>query len=185
MTTHFEREIKLRFDDAATARATVIAAGGQPLRARRLQHDRLLDTEAGYLRERRSALRVRSEPDAHFITFKGPVVPSAMKLREEIETGVADAATVLAVLEHLGFRIWFRYEKFREEFRLGDAVVAIDETPIGTFVEVEGTEQGVADAATGLGRGPADFIVDSYRSLYVQHQTSRGLDVNDMLFAHG
>jgi adenylate cyclase class 2 len=68
---------------------------------------------------------------------------------------------------------------------MGDAVVAIDETPIGTFVEVEGSERGVAEAASALGRVPADYLVDSYRSLYVQHQTSRGLDVNDMLFAHG
>jgi hypothetical protein len=63
--------------------------------------------------------------------------------------------------------------------------VAIDETPIGTFVEVEGTERGVAEVASALRRGPADYLVDSYRALYVQHQTSRGLDVNDMLFVHG
>jgi hypothetical protein len=35
------------------------------------------------------------------------------------------------VLEELGLHVWFRYEKFREEFCHEDVIVAIDETPVG------------------------------------------------------
>ena len=52
-----------------------------------------------------------------------------MKLREELETSIGDGALVLAMLERLGFRVWFRSEKYREEFALADVVIAIDETP--------------------------------------------------------
>ena len=70
---------------------------------------------------------------------------------------------LLHVLEELGFRVWFRYEKYREEFAHEDVTIAIDETPVGTFVEIEGSEQGIHDMAAALARKPADYVTDSYR----------------------
>jgi adenylate cyclase class 2 len=182
MATTLEREVKLRFDDPETARATVLAAAGTPVRGRRLQQDYLLDTDDGMLRQRRSVLRVRTESDRNFLTFKGPVQPSIMKLREEIETVVADAALMVRLLEELGFHVWFRYEKYREEFALDDVIVAVDETPVGTYVEIEGGEIGIARATEALGRGPSDYVLDSYRGLYIRHCEARGLPVTNMLF---
>ena len=187
MATHggsVEREIKLRFESANAAHAAVIAAGATLFKPRRLQQDALLDTPGGLMRDARSILRVRREPDGGFLTFKGPVQPSTMKVREEIETAIGDAGAMLTILESLGFRVWFRYEKMREEFWFGDAIIAIDETPVGTFVEVEGSEAGVLRAVEGLGRGPSDYVLASYRTLYIEHQTRAGLPVGDMLFTH-
>jgi adenylate cyclase, class 2 len=182
MSSALEREIKLRFENVAAARAAVAAAGAQPRRGRRLQQDALVDTEEGFLRARRSALRVRSEEGKTVLTFKGPVHPSTMKLREEIETDVADGAALLELLERAGFRIWFRYEKYREEFSLGACMIAIDETPVGTFVEIEGDEPGADAAARALGRAPSDYLVDSYRGLFEQRCQERGVPITDMLF---
>ena len=39
-----------------------------------------------------------------------------MKVREELETLVGDGEVLLRVLEELGLHVWFRYEKYREEF---------------------------------------------------------------------
>jgi adenylate cyclase class 2 len=180
--TSFEREIKLRFDSPAAARDAVVAAGATPLSPRRLQSDLIVDTEEAELRSRRCALRVRLEPARAFLTFKGPPQRSTMKVREELETAVDDGVMLLAILERLGYRVYFRYEKFREEFGLDHVVLAIDETPIGTFVEIEGTADGIADAASRLGRGPDDYIVDSYRALFVQECTSRGVEPGHMIF---
>ena len=138
MAATLEREIKLRFDDPNTARLAVIAAGGTPMRGRRLQDDSLLDTADGFLRQRGSVLRVRRESGTSLLTFKGPVQPAVMKLREELETAVGDGTLMLRLLAELGFRIWFRYQKYREEFALEDVIIAIDETPVGTYVELEG-----------------------------------------------
>lgn len=177
-----EREIKLRFESPAEARAAILAAGASPLRGRRLQEDCLLDTEDEALRRRRCVLRVRMESGKSLLTFKGPVMPSPMKVREELETIVADGVVLLQVLQELGFHVWFRYQKYREEFASGDVIVAIDETPVGTFVEIEGTEHGITEMAQALARTPADYERDSYRGLFVRYCSERGLPASDMLF---
>jgi adenylate cyclase class 2 len=177
-----EREVKLRFDDVERARAAILAAGATPLRGRRLQEDCLLDTADETLRVRQSVLRVRMESGKSLLTFKGPVQPSPVKVREELETVVGDGPLLLRVFEELGFRVWFRYQKYREEFALDDVIVALDETPVGVFIEIEGGERGIAAMAEALGRGPSDYLLESYRGLFVRHCQERGLPVTDMVF---
>ncbi len=178
-----EREIKLRFDSADEARAKILALGATPLHGRRLQEDALLDTEDEALRRQRSTLRVRSEGGKSILTFKGQPLPGIVKLREEHETIVADGAALLTILESLGLHIWFRYEKYREEFEADDVVMAVDETPMGVFVELEGGEAAIHDTARALGRLPSDYITDSYRFLFLQHRDANGLAGSDMVFA--
>jgi adenylate cyclase, class 2 len=180
-----EREIKLRVASADDARARVSALGATPLKGRRLQEDCLLDDEAGSLRDRRSVLRVRNEGGKSLLTFKGPTQPGPMKLREERETIVADGHTLVGILEELGLRIWFRYEKYREEFAAHDAVIAIDETPVGTFIEIEGSESAITRAAELLGFTPADYITDSYRTLFLRQRDAGTISGDHMVFASG
>jgi adenylate cyclase class 2 len=177
-----EREIKLRFDTPDEAREAILSTGATPLRGRRLQEDCLLDTPDGVLQQRRCVLRVRIEAGKSRITFKGPVQLSPMKLREELETIVGDGDVLLRVLEELGFHVWFRYQKYREEFTWEDVIIAIDETPLGTFVEIEGSEGGITQMAEALGRSPGDYLLDSYRSLYVKHCQEHALPLTDMVF---
>jgi len=178
-----EREIKLRFSSADEARTKVLALGATPLHGRRLQEDALLDTEDESVRLQRSTLRVRSEGGKSLLTFKGPVLPGAIKTREEHETVVADGTVLLAILQGLGLHIWFRYEKYREEFEAEDLVIAVDETPVGVFVELEGGEDAIHATARALGKTPDDYILDSYRMLFLQHRDANGLDDRDMVFA--
>jgi adenylate cyclase class 2 len=186
-TTMLEREVKLQFASVDEARAAITATGATPLLGRRLQEDSLLDTDDEQLRRRRCVLRVRAENGKSRLTFKGPVQPGTMKVREELETVVGDGTMLLRVLEELGLHVWFRYEKYREEFAHEDVIVAIDETPVGVFVEIEGGEQGITAMAEALGRSPADYILDSYRGLFLKHRERFGLTGVDMVFAgpHG
>ena len=182
MAAIMEREIKLIFPGPEEARQAILAAGASLLRGRRLQEDCLLDTPDDQLRHKRCVLRVRLECGKTLLTFKGPVQASPMKLREELETIVGDGLLLLRVLEELGFRVWFRYQKYREEFAREDVTLAIDETPVGTFVEIEGSERGIHEMAAALARKPADYLLDSYRGLFVKHCERHGLPVTDMLF---
>jgi adenylate cyclase, class 2 len=184
-TTILEREIKLRFNSVSEAREAVLAAGALPLYGRRLQEDALLDTEDEQLRRQRCVLRVRMENGKSRLTYKGPVQPSTMKVREELETVVGDGEVLLRVFSELGLHVWFRYEKYREEYSHEDVIVAIDETPVGIFVEIEGTEQGIADMTVAIGRTADDYIVDSYRSIFLQHREQYGLNGSDMVFNPG
>ena len=180
-----EREIKLRFGSADAARAAVRGTGAAARRARRLQDDRLLDWPDGRLRDRRSTLRVRDQAGSAVLTFKGPPQPGAMKVREELETSAGDAALLLRLLERLGLQVWFRYQKYREEYELGDVVLTVDETPIGTFVELEGGERGITEIAAALGRTPADYVVASYRELFLSASGGGAQARTDMVFDPG
>jgi adenylate cyclase class 2 len=177
-----EREVKLRFENPDEARAAILGAGATPLRCRRLQEDALFDTEDETLRRRRCALRIRTEAGKSLLTFKGPVQPGTMKIRDEYETVVADGAVLRRVLEELGLHVWFRYEKYREEYAAEDVTIALDETPVGTYVEIEGGERGIEAMARALGRSASDFILDSYRGLFIQYRETHDTSGTHMVF---
>ncbi len=177
-----EREVKLHFRSADEARAAVVAAGASPLRSRRLQEDALFDTADDTLRRRGCALRVRTESGRSLVTFKGPVQPGQMKLREEHETVVGDGEVLIRIFEALALRVWFRYQKYREEYAAAELTIAIDETPVGTFVEIEGGEEAIVAMTHALGRTPADFVLDSYYRLFMKRREQYGLAGDQMVF---
>jgi adenylate cyclase, class 2 len=152
-----------------------------PSRGRRLQRDAILDTADARLLAAGTALRVRADGDRAFLTFKGPVMPGTMKAREEIETEAASADALLAICAALGFAPAFRYEKYREEFALPGVVIAVDDTPIGAFVEIEGDEGAIAALADRLGFSTADYVTASYRALFLASAGAGG-GARDMTF---
>jgi adenylate cyclase, class 2 len=183
-----EREVKLLFSPAAAARTALLAAGAVPANARRLQDDSLYDLPDETLRKKGCVVRIRTErwtdrPDTTTLTVKGPVQSSQMKLREEHETRVENAEALMRAFDALGMDVWFRYQKYREEFSTPGLVLAIDETPVGTYMELEGDEDAILAMTTTLGRSPADFIVDSYYRLFMKHRDEFGLAGPFMVFS--
>jgi adenylate cyclase class 2 len=182
-----EREVKLFFPDAATARQAVQALGVAPAHARRLQDDSLYDTADQTLRQKGCVVRIRTErwsdgAETTTLTVKGPVQPGEMKVREEHETRVEKPDALKMAFEVLGLHPWFRYQKVREEFSASGVVIAIDETPVGTYVELEGDAEAIFAATSALGRAPADFIVDSYYRLFMNRRDEFGLTGPHMIF---
>ncbi|HKW63097.1 MAG TPA: class IV adenylate cyclase [Candidatus Acidoferrum sp.] len=111
------------------------------------------------------------------------------KVREEIEMEVTDAATLTTIFEGLGMAGWFRYEKFRTTFRLPatkvwarSLLIELDETPIGTYVELEGQAAAIDRAATELGYSKRDYILKNYLTLYLEECRRRGEQPVHMLF---
>lgn len=181
-----EREVKLAYPTADAARAALAAAGAVPMRPRRLEDDSLFDTTDELLRKKGCLVRVRtdhwSSGATTTLTAKGPVQPGRLKVREEHETRVESGGALLQVLALLELRPTFRYQKYREEFSVPDVVIAIDETPVGTFVELEGSEDAIVSLTRALGRTPADFILDSYYRLFQNRREQSGLAGPHMLF---
>ena len=93
---------------------------------------------------------------------------------------------MLLVLKNLGFEAWFNYQKYREEFLHENVVIAIDETPIGTFVELEGTEETIDEMAKLLGQnrettcsnltGPFISITSAHRAMLPVTRSSMKLN---------
>ena len=176
-----EREIKLEFPSVEAARAAVGALGLPRLHARRLQDDALYDTSDGALRARGCALRLRNDGEATLLTYKGPVEPGPMKVRPEFETGASSATAMRAILDALGYGVVFRYQKYREEFGDASCVVAIDESPVGVFVELEGQADRITEIASALGFAPEAYVTASYARLHQERGAARGLGAH-MLF---
>jgi len=182
MSEFVEREIKLRFETTGTARETVEAIGAAKHRPRQLQDDRLLDWTDRRLYRNRCTLRIRDQEGLALLTFKGPPQVGSMKIRKELETTVGDGKLLFLIFDQLGLRVWFRYQKYREEYEYKNVVIAIDETPIGTFIELEGDEQGITETADVMGFTPADYVVESYYGLFTAECRARKLSITDMIF---
>jgi adenylate cyclase, class 2 len=162
-----ETEIKLRMDDAEKARAAVRALGARLVRDRHFEDNLILDDAAGSLAAAGKALRLRRAAGAAVLTFKGPRQgPVALKSRPEIEAAIPDPDSFEAILGGLGYRKVFRYQKYRETYAWKDVEIVVDETPVGTFLEIEGEEAAIHEAAAALGRGPQDYLTASYATLF-------------------
>ena len=65
--------------------------------------------------------------------------------------------------------VCFEYSKLREIYRCpvdGKQVeVYLDETPVGTFVELEGSSEDIRTLADQLGWTPDQFIQETYMAL--------------------
>jgi adenylate cyclase, class 2 len=189
-----ETEVKIRMPDGAEAARSLIEQHGYSVSVPRvLQVDQVFDFADGELRRSGKLLRVRSEDSsggAGVLTFKGPVISGTPhKSREELETSAASRATLEKILDRLGLVPSFRYEKYRTTFqnRLGqntaaeDGLIALDETPIGVFLELEGPAYWIDRVALKLGFTAHDYITSSYASLYRDYLAQRP-GPSDMLF---
>jgi adenylate cyclase class IV len=112
------------------------------------------------------------------LTYKGPVLQvrpakaldgRKYKVREEREVRVADGEQLAVILEGIGLLPSFRYEKYRSTYRLpglDGLKLELDETPVGDFLEAEGSRAAIDLAAERLGYRPADYITKSYWDLF-------------------
>ena len=107
------------------------------------------------------------------------------KIREEIEVIVSDGGQMNAILLASGLRPVFRYEKFRTTYALPgipNVKIEYDETPIGIYLELEGTAAAIDRAAEVLGYTRSDFMTSSYGALYLADCRRRGRKPSNMLF---
>ncbi len=177
-----ENEIKLAFASAETAVRRLVDAGACAVRARALEDNVLFDLEGLPLRDSGRVLRLREFAGKAVLTFKSSVPGAhAHKVAVEHETTVEDPEALRSILQGLGFSPVFRYQKYRSIFRLGAVEACVDETPIGTFVELEGQPDDVDRAAQALGAGSGDFIRETYRELQEKDAAARGVAAGDML----
>jgi len=140
----------------------------------------------------RTLMTFKSPPEELAIGDVGPAVDRRHKVREEIETELTDGASMQRIFEGLGLRGWFRYEKYRTTYvlpgRHGWAkglLIEVDETPIGTFVELEGQAGAIDRAAKELGYSTRDYVLKNYLVLYVEECKRKGEPAKDMLFGGG
>lgn len=178
-----ETEIKLPLTpEKNVQQAWLPSIGFQLKKERTLEQNTLFDTYPPGLRPRGELLRIRECGSESILTFKGRATAGKYKVREELEVPFRDAATMAAIFERLGYFPGFRYEKYRTEYTDGHGILTIDETPIGSFLELEGTAQWIDEKAAALGYKESDYITSSYGALYAEHCSKAGIPPGDMVF---
>jgi len=185
-----ETEIKLPVRDRKSLMRRLKTLGFRRSDRRHLEINLLLDFPDLRLRRAKCLLRLRFEGKRCLLTFKGaPTESRRYKTRVELETWVESGERLKTVLENLGLRETFRYEKYRTSFarprELGapsGAVLEYDETPFGNFLELEGPPPWIDRVAAQLGYTSRDYVTASYAALYFERCRKLGKMPGNMVF---
>jgi adenylate cyclase, class 2 len=173
MKHYDEIEIKLKILNRQDLKKRVKALKFKQSTPRVHERNVLFDFPDRSLTGAHCALRVRSAGGRHWLTFKGnPSRSQRYKIREEIETAVEDGKQLTRILEALGLKPVFMYEKERTTYTSGSApargkqpTLAFDETSRGDYVELEGPRNWIDRVASQLGFDERQYITASYVSL--------------------
>jgi adenylate cyclase class 2 len=191
MSRHHETEIKLEVRDPRALRRRLRELGFRAVEARHFETNAMFDFPDLRLWKARCLLRLRRADKHWFVTFKeAPLRSRRYKIRREIDVRVEDGALLREVLETLGLREAFRYEKYRTVYtreaggsKTEAPLLVYDETPIGNYLELEGPQRWIDQVAGQLGYRPEDYITASYASLYRQKCRAGGEKPGNMVFA--
>jgi adenylate cyclase class 2 len=181
-----EVEIKLRFASPAEAKACLEAHGATVLSERAFEENVLFDRAVNPLKQDKKMLRLRKYRGKAWLTLKAPVPGKHRhKVRREYETEIDQPEAMVYMLGELGFVPSFRYQKYRTLYEIDGLEACLDETPVGTYVELEGLPERIDAAAAQCGFCDANYIRESYRDLHELAAAAQGTQAGDMQFPDG
>ncbi len=189
-----EIELKFPVADSRALQARLPDLGFHLVTPRTYEHNILFDTPARDLRARRQILRLREYGGIHTLTHKRvdeslSSDTSRYKIRIETETTVSDPQALAEVFAQLGYRPAFTYDKYRTEFSTLDPAtntiphLVIDETPIGTYAELEGPTDWIDRTLAQLNIDPATCLTDSYGKLFLDWKQRTASPAENLTFS--
>ena len=178
-----EIEIKLPVAELSPVRDRLSRTGARLHAPRHDESNDLYDDPERRLSASGRTVRLRRAAGRAVLTYKGVSrFDSGTRVREEREVDVSDAGEADAILAGLGLTKTFRYEKRREEWASEGCVVALDETPIGDFVEIEGDPGAIRRVVAALGLDASEAVPYSYPELYLRRRKEDPSLPADMVF---
>lgn len=208
-----EVEVKLRVEDLSALRKRLAQIGALPSRRvfesntlydtptgklRRAGQLLRIRTEIPVPRSNHKPPGIDAQHAWAILTYKGPVkrsVPAPQlsrfhqkqyKDREEFELRADNPEMLARIMTALGYRPSFCYEKYRTAYRVSNLpglVLDLDETPVGIFLELEGSRRMIDRAAKLLGYSSKDYSAASYWEVYRDHCRRAGSPVRNMVFS--
>ena len=191
-----EIELKFPVSDPAAFQTKLPQLGFHLETPRTFEHNVLYDTPARDLRARQQILRLRHYGSLCTLTHKrkpdaqAPVDTTRYKVRIETETTVSDGPALAEILQQLGYTPAFTYEKYRSEWSHAAGQneettphLVLDETPIGTYAELEGPTAWIDQTLADLNIDPATCLTDSYGKLFLDWKVRTGSSAENLTFA--
>jgi adenylate cyclase class 2 len=175
-----EIEVKFRVDDPGKIVERLKQAGARKVDdglERNIKFDR-----EGELFKANSLLRLRSYSGRADITYKKRLPSEKFMMREEVILNVDSFAGGKKLLEAIGFKPDFRYEKKRQTWEINGVGVLVDVLTIGSFIEIEGPKEKIVETAEKLGLDMRDAIPLSYGELFTEYCKKKGVPLHDMVF---
>jgi len=180
-----EVEVKLEVREISQVAPRMAAIGARLLHPREFEDNRLYDFPDKSLRGRGAMLRVRVAGSSTVLTYKDRAQSEGgVKVREEVETRLpaSESGPLSEIIERLGMRVVFQYQKYRTAWQVEGLHATLDETPIGAYIELEGSRDAIDRVATRLGYSRSDYVAASYRDLYLASLSLMPGPVDRMVF---
>ena len=177
-----EIEIKFRIENLPTLTRALKQAGFKQITRSTHEMNSLYDLPGEKLRKRGELLRLRQYGETWVLTHKSKGNVGRHKVRVELETRVENGQQMDAILRGLGFAPTFRYEKYRAEWSDGKGHVVLDETPIGSFGEIEGSRSWIDCTARSLAITPKHYITQTYAELFFSWKHATRSRASEMTF---
>ncbi|MGQ9887155.1 MAG: class IV adenylate cyclase [Aggregatilineales bacterium] len=183
--SYTETEVKLYVPDLAAVEQRLQAVGAQLVAPRVLERNVRYDTADGRLAASGQVLRLRQDTRVR-LTYKdqGAALHNSALTRFEAEVEVSDFEVMQTILAKLGYAPSMAYEKYRTTYALDEVEVALDELPLGSFVEIEGEVKAIEQTVARLGLSAARRYPYSYAKLFDHVRRSLGLPFTDLTFAN-
>jgi adenylate cyclase class 2 len=177
-----EIEVKFALRDRNELTRRLHELGATRLYPETFEDNMVLDRR-GELRTKGSLLRVRKFGRYSLVTYKGPMsIEGGIKSREEVQTGVESFELAIQLFDSLGYKPVFRYQKYREVWRVRDVEVVLDRTPIGDYFEIEGSVETIREVSGQLGMNMDQALRQTYADLYRQARRTRADLPEHMVF---
>ena len=179
-----EIEVKFRISSVEEMLKVILNAGAVLEQETRFERNLRWDDPKETLTKTNQVLRLRDNGGVSVLTYKSEKQnDKGLADREEIETIVSNFENTRLILERLGFRIVFIYEKYRSIYHFNDTDLFLDHTPIGDYMEIEGPDgEAIRKAAESLGLNWDDRISKGYRNLFKTWKKETGYAGRDMVF---
>jgi len=174
-----ETEVKARVPDLKAFEAALQQAGATVEFAGEMTDHRFDRKEK--LADKDEMLRLRIYRPQNGATrgelcWKGPVeTKGEYRHRQEIEFGVGDPWSALALLDRLGFSESLRIERMITVYRLGKATLRVERYPeMDILVEVEGDPESIEKAAAATGLPRDEFLPESLPQFVNRYEKRTG-----------
>lgn len=177
-----EIEVKFHIPEISMLKDKIVRTGATSC-GKTFETNFRFEDRRGSLKKTNCLLRLRQDQKSR-LTFKSPPLQndSQFKIRREIEVVVNDFDGMKNILIALGFQVQQVYEKWRETFQLDDTILCIDTMPFGNFLEIEGSKNGIMEAAAMLNLDWENRILMNYLHMFSIIKRNLGFSFDDLTF---
>ena len=166
MKTYIEKEIKIKVENPLEI-TDKLRRNGAVFLGGALEKTIRFDTENLDYEKNGKFIRCRSG-FSNTITLKEKIkeATSDVRARKETEFEIQDIDKMQYILETLGLTYTRTMEKYRQQWKLGNVDITIDELCFGIYMEIEGEESEIYKTCEILGIDPEKKILVTYWDLW-------------------